>query len=144
MIRKTLYLFSALLLVPGIAAADVDALLRGWTLSPEVRSLDKEGHIRVEASAGIGVPASTVDTPGGRKRRRKQRDTEAERAQRTNGNGSPSASQRMTVRRVAGLTAIESMPSTCLRALSRSQTQAEQYMPPMSIVASDRSPSLCT
>ncbi|HSG97691.1 MAG TPA: c-type cytochrome [Woeseiaceae bacterium] len=29
MIRKTLYLFSALLLVPGIAAADVDALMQG-------------------------------------------------------------------------------------------------------------------
>jgi stage III sporulation protein SpoIIIAA len=64
-------------------AADVDALLRGWTLSPEVRSLDKNGRIRIEASAEIGVPAPTVETGSGRKRRRRHRDDEP----RPNGNG---------------------------------------------------------
>lgn len=56
----------------------VDALLRGWTLTPELRYLDSEGKVRIEKAAeeprAANGRSGNRDEGDGRRRKRRQRD----------------------------------------------------------------------
>ncbi len=59
-------------------AAAVDALLRGWPLSPEVRLLDENGQMRTEKVIPDENDLRAVDKMGTNLRRRRSRDRERE------------------------------------------------------------------
>ncbi|MEM7531072.1 MAG: R3H domain-containing nucleic acid-binding protein [Chloroflexota bacterium] len=52
----------------------VDALLRGWTLTPEERVLSEDGHVQIEKAEAIGVPPAPAHRGRQRSRRGRDRD----------------------------------------------------------------------
>jgi len=65
----------------------VDALLRGWTLSPELRYLDRDGQVRIEKTEEQQPPA--LDAASSRQRKRRQKEsTNGRRPFRDHTNGS--------------------------------------------------------
>ena len=85
-------------------AEAVDSLLRGWTLSPEIRYVDSGNHVHIESVEGqerpgrIGRSRQDAETGGGRRRQRGKRGGEraaqlaqniADGALQPNGEGKP-------------------------------------------------------
>ncbi len=66
-------------------AAAVDALLRGWPLSPEVRLLDESGQMRTEKIIPDENDLRAVDKMGTNLRRRRSRDRDREPNREPNG-----------------------------------------------------------
>jgi len=51
-------------------AEAVDALLRGWTLTPEVRVMNEDGQVTTEKTDGIGLPPPGSNQRNGRRQKR--------------------------------------------------------------------------
>lgn len=70
----------------GVAEA-VDALLRGWTLTPELRYIGDDGQMRIEKAADSNVAVPPSEGTNGKQRKRRSRDNAQSQARgsRTNG-----------------------------------------------------------
>ena len=74
-------------------AASVDALLRGWNLSPEVRMVDESGQVVIK-QAESGGPSSPSMSDDGLSRSRRRRNRDDDRTGRTNGKNANGATRQ--------------------------------------------------